>query len=165
MEVEVRILDARLREWGFPHYGSELAAGLDLFACLNEPVRLVASGAPVLISTGFSLRIGGSEWCGLVVPRSGLAHHKGLVLSNCVGVVDPDYEGPCLVSAWNRNPVADTATDDRSIVVNVGDRIAQLLFVRIDRPTFRFVDEHISPTHRGEGGFGSTGTSFDPRSR
>ena len=150
MEVEIRILDERLTRWGFPVYGSQLAAGLDIFACVDSPVHLAPQGQPQLISSGLSLRIGSPDWCALVVPRSGLAHHDGLVLGNTVGVVDADYTGPCLVSVWNRKP-------ESVIAIKPGDRIAQLIFVRITRPTFRIVDAFSEVTDRGDRGFGSTG--------
>src|SRR6195256_4653033 len=104
LKAELKILDARLPGWGFPHYGSELAAGLDLHACLHEPLLLKPQQAPVLISAGFAFRIGDPNWCALVLPRSGLGHREGLVLGNAVGLIDADYEGTCFVSAWNRNP-------------------------------------------------------------
>ena len=160
MEVEVRILDERLRSWGFPAYGSALAAGLDLFACIDGSVCLRPQGRPQLISSGLSLRIGSPDWCAMVVPRSGLAHHDGLVLGNTIGIVDPDYTGPCLVSVWNRNPPSrGPDSSDDGIVIRPGDRIAQLIFIRITRPEFRLVDAFSAMTDRGGGGFGSTGVS------
>ena len=163
MEVEVQILDERLKGWGFPAYGSALAAGLDLFACIDAPVRLTPQGQPQMISSGLSFRIGSPDWCALVVPRSGVAHLEGLVLGNTVGVVDSDYTGPCLISAWNRNPrgCSSDSTDD-AIIIRPGDRIAQLLFVRITRPTFRLVGAFSEMTGRGSRGFGSTGVSIKP---
>lgn len=152
MEIEVRLLDPRLPGWGFPAWGSALAAGLDLHACLDAPLRLAPSGPPVLVSSGLAVRIGRPGWCGLVVPRSG-AGHRGLVLGNTVGVIDADYEGPILISAWNRNAGPDVA----DIVVQPGERIAQLVFVPAVRPEFRVVPSFPEPSARGDGGFGSTG--------
>ena len=106
LPIELKILDPRLRGWGFPHYGSEHAAGLDLHACIDEPLLLRPQAPPVLISSGIAFRIGDPDWCALVLPRSGLGHREGLVLGNAVGLIDPDYEGACLISAWNRNPAA-----------------------------------------------------------
>jgi dUTP pyrophosphatase len=106
-----------------------------------------------LISAGFAFRIGNPEWCALVLPRSGLGHRRGLVLGNTVGVIDADYEGPCLVSAWNRNPV----TGSQPIEIRPGDRIAQLVFTRIAQPEFVVVPSFSSRGGRQEAGFGSTG--------
>jgi len=156
LTVELKILDPRLSEWGFPHYGSELAAGLDLHACIDTPLLLRPQASAVLISAGIAFRIGDPGWCALVLPRSGLGHREGLVLGNAVGLIDPDYEGPCLVSAWNRNPAR---TDDlaEGILINPGDRIAQLVFSRIARPRFAVVAEFSGSGGRQAGGFGSTG--------
>src|SRR3954452_25401866 len=133
LTIELKILDPRLPGWGFPRYGSELAAGLDLHAVLDAPLARPPQAPAVLISAGIAFRIGGPEWCALVLPRSGRGHREGLVLGNAVGLIDPDYEGPCLVAAWNRNP---TRTDDRAegVLINPGERIAQLGFTRVARP-------------------------------
>lgn len=153
MRVEIRLLDDRLTGWGFPHWGSAEAAGLDLHACLDEPLILEPGDLPALVSAGFAMRIGQPGWCGLMAPRSGFGH-RGLVLANTVGIVDADYEGPVTVSAWNRNPVSHAGG---AIVITPGDRLAQLVFVRVARPTFAFVEEFAAPSARGAGGFGSTG--------
>ena len=152
MQIELKILDPRLPGWGFPRWGSELSAGLDLFACLDAPLTLPPQQPAVLIAAGFALRIGDPDWCGLILPRSGLGHHRGLVLGNAVGVVDADYEGPLLISAWNRNPADD-------IEIRPGDRIAQLLLTRIARPQFIVVEEFSRTGARQQGGFGSTGVA------
>jgi dUTP pyrophosphatase len=154
LPVELKILDARLPAWGFPCWGSELAAGLDLHACVEAPLRLEPQAPAVLISTGIAVRIGDPRWCALVYPRSGLGHKKGLVLGNAVGVVDADYEGPCYVSAWNRNP----PEADAAILIRPGERIAQLVFTRIARPRLTVVGEFSQRTARAAGGFGSTGS-------
>src|ERR1051325_3363598 len=104
LPVERKVLDPRLHGWGFPHYGSEFAAGLDLHACLDASLTVQPQATAVLVSAGISFRIGDPEWCALVLPRSGLGHREGLVLGNAVGLIDADYEGACLISAWNRNP-------------------------------------------------------------
>ena len=161
LHVELKILDPRLPGWGFPHYGSELAAGLDLHACLDAPLLLRPQAPAVLISAGFAVRIGDPEWCALVLPRSGLGHREGLVLGNAVGLIDADYEGPCLISAWNRNP-AVSHTLDEGILIRPGDRIAQLVFTRTARPQFNIVSEFTAgrsaPAEgRQQGGFGSSG--------
>jgi len=153
LKIALKILDQRLPGWGFPHYGSSLAAGLDLHACIDDPLRLEPQAAAVLISAGIALRIGDPQWCALVLPRSGLGHRVGLVLGNAVGVIDADYEGACLISAWNRNP----AGADEPILINPGDRIAQLVFTRIARAEFTIVPEFPNGDGRQESGFGSTG--------
>jgi len=153
VKVELKILDPRLPGWGFPSRGSNLAAGLDLHACIERPLFLEPQMPAVLISAGFALRIGDPEWCGLIVPRSGLGHREGLVLGNTVGVIDADYEGPCMISAWNRNPAG------APIRVRPGDRIAQLVFARIARPEFTIVSAFSVRGTRQDGGFGSTGVA------
>jgi dUTP pyrophosphatase len=153
LKVELKILDPRLSAWGFPRYGSELAAGLDLCACLDAAIALEPQAPAVLISAGFACRIGAAGWCALVLPRSGLGH-RGLVLGNAVGVIDADYEGPLMISAWNRNPAGGGA-----IVIAPGDRIAQLVFTRIARPQLAIVPEFSQSGGRQAAGFGSTGVA------
>lgn len=152
LQVELKILDPRLRGWGFPHYGSALAAGLDLHACLEAPIQLRPQAPAVLISAGFAFRIGDPEWCALVLPRSGLGHRNGLVLGNAVGLIDADYQGTCYISAWNRNPPGSP-----DIAIDPGDRIAQLVFTRTARPDFRLVDDFSETSLRQSDGFGSSG--------
>lgn len=162
MKVGLQILDPRLRDWGFPRWGSAAAAGLDLHACLDAPFLLKPQAPPALIPAGVSVRIGDPDWCGLVFARSGLGHREGLVLGNGTGVIDADYEGPLLISAWNRNPVAGGTP----IRIEPGERIAQLVFTRVMRPDFEIRDARSEagapepdgrPPGRGQGGFGSTG--------
>jgi dUTP pyrophosphatase len=153
LAVDVRLLDPRLPGWGFPRWGSAGAAGLDLHACLDAPLVLGPAEAPVLIPAGFAVMIRDPDWCGLVVPRSGFGH-RGLVMGNGVGVIDADYEGPLLVSAWNRNPPGTAP-----VAIEPGDRIAQLVFTRVVRPVLRLLDGPAEPiSARGSGGFGSTGS-------
>src|SRR4051812_5789749 len=152
LTIELKILDPRLSGWGFPRYGSELAAGLDLHACLDATLALPPQAPAVLISAGIAFRIGDPGWCGVVLPRSGLGHRGGVGVGNAIGLVDADYEGTCLISAWNRNPAGG-----KEIVIEPGDRIAQLVFTRIARPEFRVVAEFSETGVRQEGGFGSTG--------
>lgn len=159
MRVELKILDQRLTGWGFPHYGSSLAAGLDLHACLDAPIHVEPQAPAVLVSSGIAFRIGDPEWCGLVLPRSGLGHRQGLVLGNAVGLIDADYEGPLMISVWNRSPPGGGAVEIRP-----GDRIAQLVFTRIARPEFAVVDKFSTSGERQGGGFGSTGISSACRS-
>ncbi|MBV9586191.1 MAG: dUTP diphosphatase [Alphaproteobacteria bacterium] len=156
LTVELKILDPRLPGWGFPHYGSDLAAGLDLHACIDAPFLLRPQAPAVLISAGIAFRIGDPEWCALVLPRSGRGHRDGLVLGNAVGLIDADYEGTCFMSTWNRNP-ARAEDPEKVILINPGDRIAQLVFTRIARPHFKVVDEFSHSGRRQAGGFGSTG--------
>ena len=158
MRVEIRILDGRLPGWGFPHRGSALAAGIDLHACLPATLVLSPGGPAVLVPAGFALRIGDPGWCGLVAPRSGLGH-RGLVLGNAVGIVDADYTGEVLVSAWNRNTTA--APDGGALTIRPGDRIAQLVFVRVGQPELSVVDDLPAGPDAGRGaqGFGSTGSA------
>jgi dUTP diphosphatase len=153
MKIEIKILDPRLPSWGFPSYGSNLAAGLDLHACIENALTLEPQAPAILISAGIAFRIGEPEWCALVVPRFGLGHKQGLVLGNSVGVIDADYEGPCLISAWNRNPKQGSET----IVIRPGDRIAQLVFTHIARPELAIVSAFSESGTRQEGGFGSSG--------
>ena len=160
MKVELKILDPRLPGWGFPSWGSSLAAGLDPHACVDRPLVIAPQMPAVLISAGIALRIGDPDWCALLLPRSGLGHKQGLVLGNTIGVIDADYEGPCLISAWNRNLTG------KGIRVRPGDRIAQLVFTRIARPEFAVVSAFSTRGARHEDGLGSTGVEAacpDPR--
>ncbi|AWN53447.1 dUTP diphosphatase [Methylobacterium sp. 17Sr1-1] len=154
LDVAIRILDPRLTEWGFPRWGSALAAGLDLHACLDAPMMLEPQAPPALIPAGFALAIRDSDWCAMVYPRSGMGHRDGLVLGNTVGVIDADYEGPLMISAWNRNPPGAAP-----LTVRPGERIAQLVFTRVARPALTVVDAfpEAGTGTRGAGGFGSTG--------
>jgi dUTP pyrophosphatase len=155
LKVELKILDQRLANWGFPHYGSSLAAGLDLHACLDEPLAVMPQAPAILVPSGIAFRIGDPEWCGLVLPRSGLGHRQGLVLGNAVGLIDADYEGPLLISVWNRNP----AVSGDPIRIEPGDRIAQLIFTRVARAEFSVVETFSESGERQSGGFGSTGVA------
>jgi len=154
LKIEIKILDPRLTQWDFPRYGSDLAAGLDLHACLDGPLALEPQAPAVLIPSGIAFRIGDPEWCGLVLPRSGLGHREGLVLGNAVGLIDADYEGQVLISAWNRNPPGGHV-----IEIRPGDRIAQLVFSRVARPEFVVVSTFSESGARQGGGFGSTGVA------
>jgi dUTP pyrophosphatase len=155
LKVELKILDSRLPQWGFPHYGSSLAAGLDLHACLDVPLEVSPQAPALLIPSGIAFRIGDPEWCALVLPRSGLGHRQGLVLGNAVGLIDADYEGQLLISVWNRNPPGSGAP----IRIEPGDRIAQLVFTRVTRPEFSVVEVFSDSGERQSGGFGSTGVA------
>ena len=148
--VGIRLLDARLTGWGFPRWGSEAAAGLDLHACLDAPLDLAPDAPAALIPAGFSVLIRDPAWCGLVFPRSGRGHRDGLILGNGTGVIDADYDGPLMISAWNRSR--------QPVRIEPGARIAQLVFSRVARPVLNVLDGPDGPgSARGEGGFGSSG--------
>jgi dUTP pyrophosphatase len=147
-ELELKILDKRLgTDFPLPDYATAASAGMDLRAMVDAPLTL-APGEAQLIPTGLAVHIGDPELCAVILPRSGLGHKQGLVLGNLVGLIDADYQGPLMVSAWNRgqNPI--------SIVP--GDRIAQLVFMPVARTRFRIVEE-FEQSARGAGGFGHTG--------
>ncbi|GLS44990.1 deoxyuridine 5'-triphosphate nucleotidohydrolase [Methylobacterium brachythecii] len=159
MRIAVRVLDPRVTAWGFPRRGSVHSAGLDLFACHDAPLLLEPQVPAVLIPSGISVMIRDPNWCGFVLPRSGLGHREGLVLGNGTGVIDADYEGPLLISVWNRNPAAAPGRRPANIVIEPGDRIAQLVVVRVAQPEFEIVEEARPGDEgaRGGGGFGSSG--------
>ena len=144
--VDLKILDNRLHHM-MPAYATPGSAGLDLRACIEEPVEL-ASGESQLMSTGMAVHIADPNVAALVLPRSGLGSKHGIVLGNLVGLIDSDYQGPLLVSCWNRS--------DRSFTIAPGDRIAQLILVPILHARFQVVDS-FAVSERGAGGFGSTG--------
>lgn len=148
--IDVKVLDARLRADGsalFPSYATPGSAGLDVRACLDAPLELLP-GAAALIPTGLAIHIGDPGLAGMLLPRSGLGHKHGIVLGNLVGLIDSDYQGPLMVSCWNRGSVAYT--------VQPMERIAQLVLVPVVQATFRRVDS-FEDSARGAGGFGSTG--------
>jgi dUTP pyrophosphatase len=144
--IDVRVLDPRLAAQ-MPHYATPGAAGLDLRAAIDAPLVL-QPGQSELIATGLSIHIGDPALAALILPRSGLGHKHGIVLGNLVGLIDSDYQGPLMVSCWNRGTTAFT--------VQPLERIAQLVIVPVVQAAFRVVDA-FEATHRGEGGFGSTG--------
>ncbi|MFM1787962.1 MAG: hypothetical protein RLZZ166_429 [Pseudomonadota bacterium] len=144
--IDVRILDERLRDQ-LPSYATTGSAGLDLRAALAEALTL-APGQTELISTGLSIYIADPGYAGLILPRSGLGHKHGIVLGNLVGLIDADYQGPLMVSAWNRGAQAFT--------IEPMDRLAQLVVVPIVQVGFNIVDS-FDQSARGTGGFGSTG--------
>ena len=148
-EVELRILDERLgTAYPLPDYATAHAAGMDLRAMLDAPLTL-QPGEAQLIATGMAIHIGDPGLCAHILPRSGLGHKHGLVLGNGVGLIDADYQGPLMVSLWNRGALPQT--------VQPGDRIAQLVFMPVVRARFRHV-ESFAESARGTGGFGSSGT-------
>lgn len=146
--VELQRLDPRLGVGiPLPAYATDGSAAMDLRAAPAADLVL-APGASALVPTGLAIHIGNPGWCALILPRSGLGHRHGLVLGNLTGLIDADYQGPLMISCWNRGSAAFT--------IQPGDRIAQLLVVPVARVAWRMVDE-FAPSARGTGGFGSTG--------
>jgi dUTP pyrophosphatase len=150
--IELKVLDERLREWGLPKYQTEMSAGIDLHACLTEPLQLESQAPAVLIPSGIAILMNDPHMVGFLLARSGLGHRKGLILGQSVGTIDADYANEIFISAWLRTPPGS-----EPLTINPGDRIAQLVFVPIYRPAFEIVAEFSSVTARGLGGFGSTG--------
>ena len=146
--IQLKILDSRLgAEFPLPQYATEGSAGLDLRACLQSPLTL-EPGDSSLIPSGLAIHIADPGYAAVLLPRSGLGHKHGIVLGNLVGLIDSDYQGQIFVSCWNRGST--------SFVVEVGERIAQMVFVPIAQVTFDVVDE-FQLSRRGEGGFGHSG--------
>ena len=150
--VELKILDERLHSWGLPRYQTEMSAGIDLHACIAEPLLLQPQAPAVLIPSGIALLMNDSNMVAFLLARSGLGHKKGLILGQSVGTIDADYANEIFISAWLRTPPGSEPLE-----VKPGDRIAQLVFLPILRPTFEVVTEFSTVTERGQGGFGSTG--------
>jgi dUTP pyrophosphatase len=144
--VDLKILDPRLADQ-LPAYATPGSAGLDLRACLDAPLVL-APGQTALLPTGLSLHLGDPGLAAMILPRSGLGHRHGIVLGNLVGLIDSDYQGPLMVSCWNRG--------SEPFTVQPLERIAQLVIVPVVQAAFRVVDD-FAQSERGEGGFGSTG--------
>ena len=146
MKIDVRIIDPRL-QGNLPRYATSGSAGLDLRACLDEPLTLGA-GAWQLVPTGLAMHLCDPSYAALILPRSGLGHKHGIVLGNLVGLIDSDYQGQLMVSAWNRSDVPFT--------IEPMDRIAQLVIVPVVQAHFNVVAE-FAASERSEGGYGSTG--------
>ena len=146
MEIDVKILDARMAHQQ-PAYATAGSAGLDLRACLDAPLQL-AAGAWELVPTGIAIHINDPGYAALILPRSGLGHRHGIVLGNLVGLIDSDYQGQLMVSAWNRSPNA--------YVLQPLERLAQLVVVPVVQARFRVVQD-FPASDRGERGYGSTG--------
>jgi dUTP pyrophosphatase len=144
--IDLKVLDPRMAD-ALPAYATAGSAGLDLRACTNGPL-VIEPGQATLIPTGIALHIGDPGLAAMILPRSGLGHKHGIVLGNLVGLIDSDYQGPLMVSCWNRGQAAFT--------VQPMDRIAQLVIVPVVQARFRQVQE-FNASDRGEGGFGSTG--------
>ena len=147
MKLDVKLLDARLRDM-MPAYATPGSAGLDLRACLEASLTLQPN-AWQLVPTGMAIHLKDPAYAALILPRSGLGHKHGIVLGNLVGLIDSDYQGQLMVSAWNRSEVAFT--------IEPMERIAQLVIVPVLQAEFQVVDEFAQASVRGEGGYGSTG--------
>ena len=147
MNVDVKILDPRMADQ-LPIYATPGSAGLDLRACLDAPLTL-APNAWQLISTGLSVYLQDPGFAAMLLPRSGLGHKHGIVLGNLVGLIDSDYQGPLMVSCWNRSQEAFT--------IQPMERIAQMVIVPVVQARFNVVTEFGASSERGEGGYGSTG--------
>ncbi len=146
--IDLKILDPRIgTEFPLPAYATPGSAGLDLRACLEQSITIVQNET-ILIPTGIAIHIGDANLCATILPRSGLGHKHGIVLGNLVGLIDSDYQGPLMVSMWNRG--------EKSFTIEPGDRIAQLVFMPVVQAEFNLV-EGFTDTERGAGGFGHSG--------
>jgi dUTP pyrophosphatase len=146
MKIDVKILDPRMVDQ-LPHYATPGSAGLDLRACIDEPLEL-APNAWKLVPTGIAIWLKDPGYAALILPRSGLGHKHGIVLGNLVGLIDSDYQGQLMVSAWNRS--------DTAFTLQPMERLAQLVIVPVQQAEFNVVTD-FPATQRGEGGYGSTG--------
>ena len=146
--VEVKLLDPRFGDaWPLPAYATDASAGMDLRAAIETPLVL-EPGDTALVPSGIALHLGDPQLCAVVLPRSGLGHRHGIVLGNGTGLIDADYQGPLLISVWNRGHAAFT--------IEPGDRIAQLVVLPVVRVSLQVVDT-FADSARGAGGFGHTG--------
>ena len=147
--IQLKILDPRVGDTiPLPAYTTRGSAGLDLRVCIDDPLQ-IAPQETVLLPTGLAIYIADPNLAAVILPRSGLGHKHGIVLGNLVGLIDSDYQGPLMVSCWNRS--------DSPFALEIGDRLAQLVFVPVVQAQFKLVDEFDS-SDRGEGGFGHSGT-------
>lgn len=148
-QIDLKILDPRMKDF-LPAYATTGSAGLDLRACVDAPL-VIEPGQTVLVPTGLAIHIGDPAYAAMILPRSGLGHKNGIVLGNLVGLIDSDYQGPLMVSTWNRGQSAFT--------LQPMDRLAQLVVVPVLQVGFNVVDDFAASGHgaRGTGGFGSTG--------
>ena len=150
IDVEVKVLDPRVgTEFPLPGAATAGSAGMDLRAVIDKPLALEPGGS-ALIPTGIAIHIGDPSYCAVILPRSGLGHKHGIVLGNLVGLIDADYQGPLMISCWNRGQAAYTIVP--------GERIAQLVFLPVVQARLRIVDD-FAASQRGVGGFGHTGTA------
>jgi len=150
IDVDLKVLDkAFYEEFTLPEYKTPESAGIDIRACIEEPILTIKPNSVVLVPSGLAYHINSIGICGFLLPRSGLGHKLGIILGNSTGIIDSDYTGQLYMSVWNRNEL-------ESIEIERGDRIAQLLFMPVYRANFNVVDE-LNTTHRGDKGFGHTG--------
>lgn len=148
--IELKILDPRVGDSiPLPHYATDGSAGLDMRACIDEPLT-IAPGETKLIPTGLAIHVRDPGLAALLLPRSGLGHKHGLVLGNLTGLIDSDYQGQVFISCWNRS--------SKSYEISPGERIAQMVFVCVEQVQFNVVNE-FEDSGRGEGGFGHSGTA------
>lgn len=158
MAIQVKILNPRAK---IPSRAKEDDAGFDVVACIDKPLIIKYGDAAVLVPTGLALHIGSENkrLAGFLMPRSGLGHKEGLVLGNTVGIIDAGFQNQWMVSAWNRGNKRNADGSFADIVINPGDRIAQVIFMEVFVPDFNVVDEFDTETDRGQGGFGSSGVA------
>jgi len=147
LQIDLKILDERLNE-NLPAYATPGSAGLDLRACIDSPID-IEPGQTILVPTGLAIYIADPGYAAVILPRSGMGHKNGIVLGNLVGLIDSDYQGPLMVSTWNRSSTA--------FRLEPMERLAQLVFVPVAQAHFQVVQEFESKTARATGGFGSTG--------
>ena len=148
--IELKILDPRVGDSiPLPHYATDGSAGLDMRACIDEPLT-IAPGETKLIPTGLAIHVRDPGLAAVLLPRSGLGHKHGLVLGNLTGLIDSDYQGQVFISCWNRS--------SKSYEISPGERIAQMVFVCVEQVQFNVVDE-FEDSGRGEGGFGHSGSA------
>ena len=145
-KVEIRLINKLIKS--VPVYSTDGSAGLDLRAAIDDKINL-GPNETILIPTGLSVYIKNKDYAATILPRSGLGHKKGIVLGNLVGLIDSDYQGELMISCWNRSA--------NEYIINSLDRIAQLIFIRVEHPQFEIVDA-FDQTDRGDKGFGSSGT-------
>lgn len=145
-KIALKVLDVRMNDY-LPTYATTGSAGLDLRACLDAPL-IIVPGATELVPTGLSIHIADPAYAAIILPRSGLGHKHGIVLGNLIGLIDSDYQGPLMISTWNRGQT--------EFVLQPMERLAQLIVVPVQQVEFEVVDDFQSST-RGTGGFGSTG--------
>ncbi|KVX00557.1 dUTP diphosphatase [Shewanella frigidimarina] len=147
--IELKIIDSRIgNEFPLPAYATQGSAGMDLRAMIDSAM-VIKPNETILIPTGIAIHVADPSLAAVILPRSGMGHKHGIVLGNLVGLIDSDYQGQLMVSCWNRS--------DKPFTLEIGDRLAQLMFVPVIQATFTVVDEFNS-SDRGEGGFGHSGT-------
>ena len=148
-KISIKYIDPRFgKEFPFPKYATEGSAGIDMVACLEKPLE-IHSGETHFIPSGFAIHIKDTSLAAVIIPRSGLGHKHGIVISNLVGLIDSDYQGEIGISCWNRS--------DKSFTINPGDRVVQMIFVPVEQVEFESVEEFDDESSRGDGGYGHTG--------